>query len=223
MFARPGPETTRSTSTRPYSFDQGAGERLFVGVARCEVDVSAFRRARHEPPIDPRQQGDAESGARGDQRDAALGVGVSLVENVDLVIRENRHRPRERFEIVEQVGARNGTSLRSVSRSTTHGTFVNCARVPVIGPATPKLAASMSAGLVDVSRRNCETQRAEIGEVERAIGAGFDGGGAPGARARKRPRKVFVPPTSPASSIADDCTARKCLTSTRPYCIFLAR
>ena len=36
-------------------FDQGSGEQLFFGVARCKVDVSAFRRARHQPPINPRQ------------------------------------------------------------------------------------------------------------------------------------------------------------------------
>jgi hypothetical protein len=56
---------------------------------------------------------------------------------------------------------------RPASRSTIHGTFVS-ARAPVIGPATPNPAASMSWGSVAVSRRKCEHGH-EIGKVERAV------------------------------------------------------
>ena len=83
---------------------------------------------------------------------------------------EDRNRPRQRFEIVQQMrAAESGIATQSAPRSTTHGTFVSRARVPATGPATPKLAASISAAAVDVSRRNCRRQRAEIGKVERAI------------------------------------------------------
>ena len=182
-------------------FNQGAGERLFVGVARCEVDVSAFRRARHQPPIDPRQQSDAEAGARGNQRDAALSVGASLVEHFDLVSRENRNRPRERFEIVQQVGARNRhlTSQRVEVHDPWH--------VRQLRARAGDRACDAEARGLDVGRvrrrlaKKLQTQRAEIGEVERAVGARLGGVGRPAPR-RKRPRNVFVPPTSPASSIA---------------------
>ena len=63
-------------------FDQGGRKGVFVRVARRKVDVSAFRCTRHQAPTDAGQQCDAESGARGNQRDAAFRVDVPLMENV---------------------------------------------------------------------------------------------------------------------------------------------
>ena len=152
-------------------------QRLFVGVARREVDMPAFGRTRHQAPVDVRQQRDAEAGARGDQRDAArLRSARPSSEHFDFVEVSTGTDHASASRSFSRCARATGSSLRSASASTTHGTLVNCARVPVTGPATPKLAASMSAGVVDVSRRNCRRQRAEIGKVERAV------------RARPRPR-----------------------------------
>ena len=52
------------------------------------------------------------------------------------------------------------------------------------GPATPKLAASMPRASFDVSLEP-QTQRAQVREVERAIGAGLNHRGAYGAGRKK--------------------------------------
>ena len=210
----------RARRRRVRTLDQGAGQRLFVGVARCEVDVSAFRRAGHQPPIDPRQQSNAEAGARGDQRDVALSVGVSLVEHLDFVSPENRHRPCERFEIVQQVGARNGhfTSQRVEVDDPWH--------VRQLRARTGDRARDAEASSVDVGwvrrrlAKELQTQRAEIGEVERAVGARFDGMGRRSLRETGREKFSFRQRRPRAASLT--IVRRQCLTSTRRYCIFLA-
>ena len=144
-----------------------------------------------------------------------------FVQHLDLVRRENGHRPRERFEVVEQVGARNRHSLRSASRSTIHGTFVNCARV-ACNRARHAEARRFDVGrAVEVSRRKCRTGRPRSGKSSvRYERISMASGRAPLER-RGRGRFLFRQRRRRAASLMI-VTGRGCLTSTRPYCIFLA-
>ncbi len=170
--------------------DQRRGERLFVGVARCEVDVPAFRCARHQTSVDARQRGDAEAGARGNQRDVAVRIRLPFVQHFNLVGREHRHRPRQRLEIVEQIGPRNRhldaqrvevddpRHVRQLRARSGHGTCHAEARGLDIRRLGRRLAKKLDA------------QRAEIGKVERAVRADLDGAGALGP-AREEAEKGF--------------------------------
>ena len=100
------------------------------------------------------------------------------------------------------------------SRSTIHGTLVKCARAPVIGPATPKPAASISEAFVEVSRRKCMHTAPRSGKSSVRYDRTSTAVGRHDWPRRKSPRKIFVPPTSPASSMAR-LYGGECLTSTR--------
>jgi hypothetical protein len=84
---------------------QSRGEREFFRVAGREVRVSALGRARQQSSVHPRQEGNAEARACCNQRDGAVRVGFAFAQNFDLIGRENRHGPRERFQVVQQVSA----------------------------------------------------------------------------------------------------------------------
>ena len=184
MFASPGPETTRSTSTRPYSrstrWRASARRRCAPRSRRVRLPTRAARgghrrsaaarcrgRCRRQSARRCRPDRPALRGARRSRRASRTGT-------------DHASASRSFSRWARGIGS----SLRSVSTSTTHGTFVSCARVPVIGPATPKLAASMSAGVVDGLAKKLQAQRAEIGEVERAVRA--DCSTASGARCAAR-------------------------------------
>ena len=201
MFARPGPDTTRSISTRPYSL-------VNASASACS---SALRGAKSTcPPSD----------ARGTSRPSTFGSSAMpspVPAAISATLPPGSGRPSCSTSISSDVST--GTdhasasrslskyargmaaSRRSASRSTIHGTFVKCARAPVIGPATPNPAASMSWGAVEVSRRKCKDTAPRSGKSSvryDRISMAF--GRAP-FRAN-RPRKILVPPTSPASSMA---------------------
>ena len=198
-------------------------ERVLVGVARREVDMSAFRCARNEAPVDVWQQRDAQTGARGNQRDVAAArrrrpsCTTSISSDVSTGM---DHASASRS--LSKYARGMATSRRSASRSTIHGTFVRCARAPVIGPATP------NARRFDVARsrrrsreENARTRRRDRESracdttVSRWLSAarrrGRTGQGRFSFR-RRRLRAAWLAIVQPV----------ECLTSTRPYCIFLA-
>ena len=70
------PETTRSISARPNSSINALGQYLLERQsARSEVDVAAFRCPGYEAAVDVRQQRDAKTGSRGNQRDISERIG----------------------------------------------------------------------------------------------------------------------------------------------------
>ena len=106
MLKSPGPDSTCSISARPNSAGQPAPQLIFGVRARGEVRVAAFRRHWHKPAGHLRQQRHAKSGARGDQRGAAVGIAISAPQHLNLRGLEHRDAPGERFQVVEQIGAR---------------------------------------------------------------------------------------------------------------------
>ena len=114
------------------------------------------------------------------------------MEHLDLVRHENRHRPRERFEIVQQVGTRNGyfASQRVEIDNPWH---VRQPRARTGDGTRDAEADSLDVGWVRRRlAKELQTQRAQIGEVERAVGAGLDGVRTPAAP-RKQAEKSFRP------------------------------
>ena len=96
---------------------------------------------------------------------------------------------------------RKPSALPTAAQSMRQGTLVRCATWSVTAPATPKHAASIAVASVPCECRNVADHRLEPGVVEGDEFGDVHGGRTCGPAA-KMPSSVFVPPMSPARSMA---------------------
>ena len=68
-----------------------------------EVAVAGLGGDRHEAPVDPMQDRRAQSGAGGDERGIAIGVGSACPQRVQFPRRQHRHGARHGLEVVQQL------------------------------------------------------------------------------------------------------------------------
>ena len=104
-LTRPRPETTASTSTRPWLLVRNSTSASSRGVARREVGVAALRGRRRERPVDVVQQGLAEARAGGEDRAVARRHGDAFLQHQQFVGLEHGHGRGHGLEVVDQTGA----------------------------------------------------------------------------------------------------------------------
>ncbi len=140
MSARPGPETTRSTETRPIFLPQPRQQRVLERIARRKAEMAAFG-LDHAMAVRIQQgQGDAEPGAGAEDADGAR-------------MRERPLRPADMGEIIgpscatawptapkslTSVSRSTPSSFASVARRSRHGLLVNFSTSPRTRVATAR-------------------------------------------------------------------------------------
>ena len=84
--------------------------------ARRPVGVASLGRRRDEATVDMVQQRLAKPRAGGDQRHVAAADGFAVLQHVQFITLQHRHRVGHRLEIVEQLDAWNREAMRNLAR-----------------------------------------------------------------------------------------------------------